>query len=341
MTFESSTTRILRVLVNRGRPGPTWPAVSLKHFAGGRLPLGGLWAGPVASFKEAVRRRQSMAGLLEPVDRVALLFAYDGTCFDGYSRQADPGLWTVEGALMAALVEAGVARDQEALAWRTGSRTDRGVSARQNVVVFSSLAPAARVCRAVGGRIDGLWPVAAASVPMDHDPRRARWREYRYFLPGRWTRGELRRFEEILGTFVGTHDFSAFSRKEEGRDPKRRVDEVAVVPGEDGVVLHLRGGSFLRQQVRRMVAAGLAALEGQVEVEEIRRRLDAGGPPFELAPAPAEPLVLWSLHEPGVGYLPAGDLGPRVGEKKRWAQATAWARASLYRSLAAPPDGPG
>lgn len=265
--------------------------------------------------------------------RVALLFAYDGPCFDGYSRQGDPVLHTVEDALMRALVEAGVAGDMEALGWRTGSRTDRGVSARENVVAFWSDTPTARVCRALGGRIDGVWPLAAAEVEEGFDPRRALWREYRYFLAGRWSRGALRRLEEALGLFVGEHDFSAFCRTEAGRDPRRRVDSVAVATGADGAVVSIQGGSFLRQQVRRMIAAARAVVEGRLTAEAVTARLASGGPSLDLMPAAPEPLVLWAVHDPRVRFIRALDAAMRLEEKRRAARSAAWARAELYRSL--------
>lgn len=237
---------------------------------------------------------------------VALQLAYDGRRFDGFVRQPEKRLRTVEGALLRALVEAGAIMDPERCGFRPGSRTDRGVSARENLVCFRSLIPPDRLPGAVLGRVPGLWPLAACEVPPGFDPRRARWREYRYFLP----EGELpegvgtKEFEQILRVFVGRHDFSAFARVEPHRSPVRTVSEAKVWPTSPGMlVVQVRGLSFLWQQMRRMLGAALAVCRGEARLDEVRGFLTKQAPgPAPWGLASRRRLVLWQVDDPRLRF---------------------------------------
>lgn len=245
---------------------------------------------------------------VDPAVPCALRFAYDGRRFDGFPRQPQSGLRTVEGALLEALWDAGVVRDPEDCGYRPGSRTDRGVSARENVVAFGSLIPPERVPGALLGRVSGLWPLAAVPVDPGFDPRRARWREYRYFLSVRELPEHVgpRELNEVLQVFVGGHDFSGFARKlrhERHRSPMREVLMVDVDgPFGELLVVRVRGASFLWQQVRRMLGAALAVCRGEVDVEEIRRTLQGPSTPKPWGVVPATRLVLWRVHDPRLEF---------------------------------------
>src|SRR5438105_8361871 len=112
---------------------------------------------------------------------VALRIAYAGAAFDSYART--PGRRTVEGALLEALRPEGLVADT----LRTGSRTDAGVSAYENVVRAGLGRPHLRgLVPAVQRRLpDGLWLTAACAAPVGFDPRRAAWRQYRYLAADR------------------------------------------------------------------------------------------------------------------------------------------------------------
>lgn len=268
-------------------------------------------------------------------ERVALLFAYDGPLFDGYARQSDPGLHTVEDALMDALLEMGVRPSREALEWQTGSRTDRGVSARQNVVSFLSDVPPERVAVVAMGRVAGIWPLASVAVDPDFDPRWAVSRTYRYFLAGHRGPKWRARLEGAFALFEGTHDFGAFSKREEGRTPERTIRGTRIIDGEEGLIVEVVGRAFLWQQVRRMMAAALAVAEGQLDPEVVRERLRPGARPLDLAPAPAEALVLWEVVYPNVVFPEAAEVSPRQEGERVAAWSAAWARLSLARMVGA------
>lgn len=238
---------------------------------------------------------------------VALRIAYDGSAFHSYARQ--PGRRTTEGALIGALEHEGYVEDS----FRTGSRTDAGVCALENVCratvvrkTLRGLVPALqRHCPY------GLWVTAAAPVTPGWNPRHARRRTYRYEA---LARGEdVDRMRSACAAFVGRHDMRAFAKMEEGRKPERSVFAFLVEP--DGPVWSFRvtGDGFLWNQVRRMVGATVAVGRGDAEVADIQTSLKSGKahPRFRLAPS--QGLTLERVEYDGLEWDPVlGRLGPQL-----------------------------
>ncbi|HUR25150.1 MAG TPA: tRNA pseudouridine(38-40) synthase TruA [Candidatus Thermoplasmatota archaeon] len=210
---------------------------------------------------------------------VALRIAYDGSCFDAYAR--NPELRTVEGSLIGALRKEGYVEDS----FRTGSRTDAGVSALENVCkatidrdTMRGLVPALqRHCP------EGLWVTAAAEVVERWNPRHARRRRYRYDAI---SRGEdLAAMQDACEAFIGRNDMRAFARMEEGRKPERTVFAFTVEAQAGGWSFVVEGDGFLWNQVRRMCGAVLAVGRGDAKRKDIEASLASGRsyPKFRLA----------------------------------------------------------
>src|SRR2546426_1669515 len=169
--------------------------------------------GPTRTMMTSRIRARSRAGLLyntsntRGVRRIVMKIAYDGTAFHGQARQ--PGLRTVEGEVIHALVRARAIGDPETARFQSASRTDRGVSALGNAVAFDTgLRPDAAV-RAFNAKSRGVWAWAAAVVPEEFSARRARERWYRYLLPADHDAEVL---DTALRIFEGEHDFRNFTR---------------------------------------------------------------------------------------------------------------------------------
>ena len=66
---------------------------------------------------------------------------------------------------------------------------------------------------------------------------------------------DLDKFEVGLQIFVGEHDFTAFSRLEEGKNPVRTIDSISTEYLRQWDVLRvvIKGQGFLRYQIRRIV----------------------------------------------------------------------------------------
>ncbi len=61
------------------------------------------------------------------------------------------------------------------------------------------------------------------------------------------------------------------------------------------ITIQVVGTAFLRQMVRRIVAALLRVGRGQATVEQVRDALTADGPAFGGETAPAKGLTLWRV----------------------------------------------
>jgi tRNA pseudouridine38-40 synthase len=260
---------------------------------------------------------------------VALRIAYDGSAFHSYARQ--PGRRTTEGALIGALRHEGYVEDS----FKTGSRTDAGVCALENVCratvrrkTLRGLVPSLqKECP------DGLWVTAAAPVAPDWNPRHARRRTYRYEAIARGEDAD--RLREACAAFLGRNDMRAFAKMEEGRKPERNVF-VFEVAG-DGPVwsFEVAGDGFLWNQVRRMVSAALAVGRGEAEVSDIAASLKSGKPHKAFGLAPAEGLTLQRVEYDSLEWDPLlGRLGPQLVRKPLLAARARLGVATHLRELA-------
>ena len=213
--------------------------------------------------------------------------AYRGSDFHGQARQ--PGLRTVEGEVLHALVRARAIRDPRSSRFQSASRTDRGVSALGNVVAFDTRLGPEPAVRAFNAKTHGVWAWAAGAVPEDFSARKARERWYRYLLP---PTHDLDKIGGVLRRFEGEHDFRNFTR-----DRSRtvaRIDLARATPGVGGISLDFKAPSFRWNLVRRLVSASLRFEAGKASMEEIESALD-GSRSLDLGLAPPEPLILMEV----------------------------------------------
>jgi tRNA pseudouridine38-40 synthase len=230
--------------------------------------------------------------------RLAFRVCYLGDHF--YGSQLQPDQRTVEGEFIAACEETALFSDWREAGFSFAGRTDRGVHARGQVCAFSTTYPD-RAIQALNYHLPAdIWCTAAAAVPDDFKPRYAAGtRTYHYYLPA----GELdiAAMADAAAVFVGTHDFSRFSRPE-GKDPCRTVLSASVHTGDDLVVFEVCGLSFLWNMVRCMATALISAGSGTTDAAAIRQLLkNPGG--TRLAAAPPEGLVLWDV-DCGLAFEP-------------------------------------
>jgi len=194
-------------------------------------------------------------------------------------------------------------------------RTDTGVHARGQVIAFTYSGRLKR--RELERAIAALLPRDIGirklqEVDRGFKPRyRAKWREYRYFI---WNgpasplrersalgvREELdvKAMSQAAKVFVGTHDFSAFGGFD--RQPLRTIRSVRISreTKREGqwIAIEVIGNAFLRQMVRRMVAALVRVGHGRASVADVKAALaNAGKPAFDGDTAPPNGLVLWRV----------------------------------------------
>jgi tRNA pseudouridine38-40 synthase len=185
---------------------------------------------------------------VESERRIALKFAYDGTEFYGFQRQ--PDRVTVEGELIDALTKVGAIRSSRECGYRSSSRTDRGVSALGNVISFVTSFDVDEICPAVNSEMEDVWAYSAIEVPDEFNPRAARQRWYRYHLLK--SGQDMAALKEAASRFVGIHDFSSHSRKDD-RNPTRKIDAIEISDLDRFYAIDFLAESFLWNMVRRIV----------------------------------------------------------------------------------------
>ena len=214
--------------------------------------------------------------------------AYDGSGFFGFQRQADKS--TVEGAIIGSLRAIGAIDSSRESAFRSSSRTDRGVSAICNIVSFSTAFPTKSLCAAMNSNMRCVWAYGVSEVRDDFNPRWARQRWYRYHLPV--ADRDLRLMRRLASRFEGEHDFSAFARKSD-RNPVRTIDSIDVTEHGHLILLDFRAESFLWNMIRRIVWALDAASMHEMDPDLVRPEI--GRRPGRTGLAPAEALVLMDV----------------------------------------------
>jgi len=225
---------------------------------------------------------------------IKLTLAYDGTEFRGW--QIQPGQPTIQGALTEVVRKL----TQENLTIHGAGRTDAGVHALSQVAHFktqSNLSPA-EFQRAFNALLPpAIRVVAAEEVGPDFH---ARWQalaktyQYRIFRgrvvpPFEWRYVlhdpyplNVAAMMDAARLFEGEHDFTSFaasSGSEEDDRERTTVREMycsELLQSESGEILtyRVRGRSFLRYMVRKIVGTLLDVGRGRLVPEDIPRLLE-------------------------------------------------------------------
>jgi tRNA pseudouridine38-40 synthase len=272
----------------------------------------------------------------DPLVRVRIDLAYDGTEFSGWAAQ--PGRRTVEGVLSETLGH--VLRLPDAVRLTVAGRTDSGVHARGQVAhadlpadAWAAHADAAlrRLSRALPPdlRVHSIGP-----APDGFDARfSALWRRYAYRIcddpaladPLRrrdtlWNqRGlDLAAMNEAASLLLGEHDFAAFCRKREGATTVRALRRLEWQRDADGVAV---GGvvadAFCHNTVRALVGALLPVGEGSRPPSWPAEVLAAAVRDAAVRVVPPHGLSLEEVRYPDPGQLAARAVltrRVRVGE---------------------------
>jgi tRNA pseudouridine38-40 synthase len=220
---------------------------------------------------------------------IKITVAYDGTNFHGWQFQ--PGVATVQGALG----DAARKITQEKIVIHGASRTDAGVHALGQVAHFrtQSALSAKELQRAMNALLPpAIRIVAAEEMGGDFHARwlsQAKTYHYRIFrgrvLPpfeyGRvmhypWPLDEDR-MAVAAREFEGEHDFSSFAASAGSEDDDRDREMVRVIysseikrdPNADEIRYVVRGQSFLRYMVRKIVGTLIEVGKGRLMAEDI------------------------------------------------------------------------
>lgn len=218
-----------------------------------------------------------------------LTIAYDGSAFHGWQFQ--PGVPTIQGALNDAARKIA----QERIVFHGASRTDAGVHALGQVAHFKThanlnalefqralnalLPPAIRIVDAeeVGMEFHARWQSQAKTY------RYRIWRgrvlppfEYHRVLHHPWPLDEVAMIAAAR-QFEGQHDFTSFAASSGSEDDDRDRNMVREIlsseilreSGADEIAYLVRGRSFLRYMVRKIVGTLIEVGRGRIVPGEI------------------------------------------------------------------------
>ena len=220
-----------------------------------------------------------------------LIIAYDGTDFHGWQMQSNKP--TVQGEIVDVLRRI----TQESVQLHGAGRTDAGVHALGQIGSFrtQSTLSAGEFQRALNALLPPtIRIVAAEEVGPDFNARwSARGKIYRYRLyRGKVVPPMLWRYvlhypfpldEEAMrdaaARFVGVHDFASFAAStgseedDKERSTEREISSTELARSADGeeLVFTVRGRSFLRYMVRKMVGTLLDVGRGKLAPADIDR----------------------------------------------------------------------
>lgn len=221
--------------------------------------------------------------------KIAVLAGYAGAGFSG--SQYQPGARTVEGEFIQAGISCAMWTDAKSACFRTAGRTDKGVSVRRQLLSMD-VRDADRFKEAINFHLPpDIWCLGCIPVPDDFYPRyAAESRTYRYYFPYPL---DIKAMNETAGVFIGTKDFSGFSRMEPGRDPQRTVLAARVFEEHGLPIFEVTAKSFLWNMVRGMAGFLFAAGLGYAGPAEAERQIKDHV--WRVHPAPAEGLILWDF----------------------------------------------
>ena len=217
--------------------------------------------------------------------KLALSVGYLGEGFSG--SQFQPDKRTVEGEFIKAGISCGAWDDAKSASFRTAGRTDKGVSARRQLITVTPR-DKDKFVEAINFHLPpDIWCVGYAEVDDDFYPRySAGIRTYRYFFPYPL---DIEAMQKAASYFVGVHDFSGFSKMETGRDPMRTVTSASVFIENGLPVFEVSAKSFLWNMVRGMAgileAVGLGLTTPETVLEQLESHI------WRVHPAPAGGLV--------------------------------------------------
>jgi tRNA pseudouridine38-40 synthase len=247
-----------------------------------------------------------------------LILAYDGSEFHGW--QVQPGVPTIQGAL----TDAARKITQERIVMHGASRTDAGVHALGQVASFRTQSPLAaeEMQRALNALLPPAIRVVAAEEvgPQFHARWEAQGKTYRYrIFRGRVVPPFERKYvlhypyplaEDAMADaakrFEGEHDFTSFAAssgtKEDDRDRTmvRMIyrSELLAAPEREELVYEVRGRSFLRYMVRKMVGTLLEVGRGKIAAEDVEKLFELRDRTKSGPTMPPEGLCLVSLEYP-------------------------------------------
>ncbi len=189
--------------------------------------------------------------------RYALKIMYHGENYFGFQRQ--PGKPTIEGEVLGALKELRIISDEKEAQYAASGRTDRKVSAIEQVIAFTTNKELAEDDVL---EVNDVLPSDIAvwgfrEVPGEFHPRYwALRREYAYIIDAKQA---AKISVSKLSSLIGRKNYAVILKCPIAsyQDPFRQVIKVCIRMSTSSKMLSVTADSFLRQMVRRIVGMAI------------------------------------------------------------------------------------
>ena len=211
--------------------------------------------------------------------RVAVRIAYLGKDFCG--SQYQPGYRTVMGDIITDLERISGGKEGEWFDLKAAGRTDRGVNALDNVVVFNTtFDDDDDLLKALNSVSKGIYYRACTAVDEGFNPRYANSRTYRYVLPAKGI--DFRKAKECSELFIGEHDFIRFCKLDD-KPTTIELKSIEMELDNDRIVMTFTSQFFLWNMIRKIVAAIECVGKGERTMDDVKAALEGKEINFGLA----------------------------------------------------------
>ncbi len=245
------------------------------------------------------------------LQRYRITVAYDGTTYSGWQTQ--PNAKTIEQVLIDSFKKV---FGQKPAFFLGASRTDAGVHAHGQTIMLETDIPIP--LEKFGNAWNAQLPddIVICDVQLVNASFHSHYsvinKTYHYHIfvkrPAPFVQRygwyyrfalDIKKLEETLQVFVGTHDFRSFcTTDEDDVDTVRTIESVAVDFNKQlgAYRIAITGPKFLRYMIRRMVGAAVeVASRKDISIDYLRQVLQEKNAQQRLYKAPAQGLVLYKI----------------------------------------------
>ena len=246
---------------------------------------------------------------------VKIIYQYDGRKFLGFQRQKDNNVKTVQGEIEKVILKA----FSQNINMISSGRTDKGVHAMEQVSNFliDGNIPLEAIKRQINKSLKGEVKILNITEANENFNARfdAKNRAYLYimrteeditpfesnYITGLKEKVEAEKFQKIMDSFIGKHDFSSFMKKDKAyRNPVREIFYIKCYYdkkfGKNQVNIEICGNGFLKTMVRIMIGSALAVYFGKEKENYIIKRLKNPDADNKKILAPSEGLYLYKVN---------------------------------------------
>lgn len=246
---------------------------------------------------------------------VKIIYQYDGSKFSGFQRQKHNNIKTVQGEIEKVILKA----FSQKINMISSGRTDKGVHAMEQVSNFliDGNIPLEAIKRQINKSLKGEIKILNITEANENFNARfdAKNRTYLYilrteedippfeanYITGLKKEVNVEKFQKIMDSFIGKHDFSSFMKKDKAyRNPVREIFYIKCFYdkkwGKNQVNIEICGNGFLKTMVRIMIGSALAIYFDKEKEDYIIKNLENPNADNKKILASSEGLYLYKVN---------------------------------------------